>query len=396
MPGFDPGGSWLAVAHQDSVAFWAIAQPWPRILAGQGEAVKRLRFTSDSRRLLSCARENLSVWPLDPAVAPARTRLSHGSCYGLASTPDGRQVLWSALGLHLTPIEGPPTDRVLEQESRDKQEARDNVMACTAVDASGRWGATASFYTSPSLRKKIRIWDLVTGRAVREWAQAPEGEPDDGLRWLAGEAAFLADGRLIVGQAGGVRLLDPRTGASEWLWRLPPTDVGGIAVSADGRHAVAVRQPQAVAGKFDLAGEIVVLDLGKGSPRSIASHGSKFASLALDTSGSVLVTGGLDGAVRVGPSDGREPHLLCCHAGRVDVLAVSPDGKWIASASGGEIRLWPMPDLSKPPLHSLPYDELMARLRALTNLQVVEDEASATGYKLEIGPFPGWKDVPAW
>jgi hypothetical protein len=34
--------------------------------------------------------------------------------------------------------------------------------------------------------------------------------------------------------------------------------------------------------------------------------------------------------------------------------------------------------------------------RALTNLQVVEDPASPTGYKLGIGPFPGWKDVPNW
>jgi hypothetical protein len=41
-------------------------------------------------------------------------------------------------------------------------------------------------------------------------------------------------------------------------------------------------------------------------------------------------------------------------------------------------------------------EELMAKLRALTNLQVVADPAAATGYKLEIGPFPGWKDVPTW
>jgi WD40 repeat protein len=325
-------------------------------------------------------------------VAPARTRLSHEEgCGGLALTPDGRQVLWSAVRVHLTPVEGPPTaDLVLEQGSRD------DLMPCTAVDASGRWGATASLYTSRSLKKKIRIWDLVTGRTVREWAQAPEGEPDDGLRWLAGEVAFLADGRLIVGQAGGVRLLDPRTGASEWLWKVPPADAAVVVVSPDARRAAMVRQPQAVAGKFDLVGEIVVLDLGNGGRRSIGSHGSKFASLALDASGSVLVTGAPDGAVRVGPSDGREPHLLCCHAARVDAVAVSPDGKWIASGSGPEIRLWPMPDLSKPPLHTLPYDELMAKLRSLTNLEVVEDKAAATGYKIEIGPFPGWKDVPTW
>jgi hypothetical protein len=65
----------------------------------------------------------------------------------------------------------------------------------------------------------------------------------------------------------------------------------------------------------------------------------------------------------------------------------------VASASGGEIRLWPMP---KPPPNTLPYAELMAKLQALTNLQVVEDRASATGSKLQVGPFPGWKDVPTW
>jgi hypothetical protein len=38
----------------------------------------------------------------------------------------------------------------------------------------------------------------------------------------------------------------------------------------------------------------------------------------------------------------------------------------------------------------------MTTLRALTNLQVVADPASPTGYRLDIGPFPGWKDMPTW
>jgi len=49
-----------------------------------------------------------------------------------------------------------------------------------------------------------------------------------------------------------------------------------------------------------------------------------------------------------------------------------------------------------PPLHTLPYDALLTRLRALTNLRVVPDPASATGYKLEPGPFPGWANAPEW
>jgi len=57
--------------------------------------------------------------------------------------------------------------------------------------------------------------------------------------------------------------------------------------------------------------------------------------------------------------------------------------------SGGTIRLWPMPDLSKPPLHTLPRQELIAKLKSLTNLRVVRDEESPTGWKLTHDPFPG-------
>jgi WD40 repeat protein len=70
---------------------------------------------------------------------------------------------------------------------------------------------------------------------------------------------------------------------------------------------------------------------------------------------------------------------------------------WIASGSeDGTIRLWPMPDLSKPPLHTLPHNALLAKLKSLTNVRAVRDPSSHTGWKLEMGSFPGWKDVPTW
>ena len=55
-----------------------------------------------------------------------------------------------------------------------------------------------------------------------------------------------------------------------------------------------------------------------------------------------------------------------------------------------------MPDLSKPPLHTLPKGELLARLRSLTNLRAVRDPQSPTGWTIELGPFPGWKNLPSW
>jgi hypothetical protein len=49
-------------------------------------------------------------------------------------------------------------------------------------------------------------------------------------------------------------------------------------------------------------------------------------------------------------------------------------------------------DFSKPPLHTLPHDELIAKLKTLTNLRVIRDEDSATGWKLTHDPFPGLGD----
>lgn len=131
-------------------------------------------------------------------------------------------------------------------------------------------------------------------------------------------------------------------------------------------------------------------DLEAGTSREIASHGNRISVVALDPTGTITVTGGFDGVVRVGPVTGEEPHLLYGHTLEVSSVAVSPDGKWIASASqDGTIRLWPMPE--GPPFYTLPYDEILERIRGLTNLRVVPDAGSATGYKVEIGPFPGWK-----
>lgn len=55
-----------------------------------------------------------------------------------------------------------------------------------------------------------------------------------------------------------------------------------------------------------------------------------------------------------------------------------------------------MPDLSTPPLHTLPRDQLIAKLESLTNLRVERDDDSPTGWTIEVGPFPGWETLPTW
>jgi WD40 repeat protein len=119
-------------------------------------------------------------------------------------------------------------------------------------------------------------------------------------------------------------------------------------------------------------------------------------SLAIDRSGNVAVTGDDTGVVRVGRLSG-EPHLLLGHEGPVVGVALSSDLRWVASAGEDDtLRLWPMPDLDKPPLHTLPHDQLVAKLKSLTNFRAVRDPEAPNGWKIELGPFPGWKEVPEW
>jgi WD40 repeat protein len=140
----------------------------------------------------------------------------------------------------------------------------------------------------------------------------------------------------------------------------------------------------------------MVLDLETGATTPLTSHGDRVTAVAMDAAGRIAVTGDEQGIIRVGPITGEEPHLLLGSTEDIVDLAVDPKGRWIASTSGTEVRLWPMPDLSKPPLHTLPREELIAKLKTLTNLRVVRDPESSTGWTLTHDPFPGWETVPTW
>jgi WD40 repeat protein len=59
-----------------------------------------------------------------------------------------------------------------------------------------------------------------------------------------------------------------------------------------------------------------------------------WSRFALDPTATIAVTGSDDGTVRAGPVTGEEPHLFYGHKGTVYAVAVSPDGRWIAS--GGQ------------------------------------------------------------
>ena len=143
-------------------------------------------------------------------------------------------------------------------------------------------------------------------------------------------------------------------------------------------------------------GTASVYDLRERRSWPLTTHGNQVTLMAWDPSGARIVTGSREGIVRVGPVTGEEPHLLIGHEGPVWGVRVDPTGRLVASTSeDGTVRIWPMPE--GRPLHTLPRDAFLEKLRSLTNVRIVADASAPTGYRATFLPFQGWgREPPTW
>jgi WD40 repeat protein len=284
------------------------------------------------------------------------------------------------------PLDGSP-GRKLDEYSKD------TLLLGAAVSPTGRHVATAFHYGKGP--KTLRVWDVETGK-VRLYelpVPAPQGSLPSPLTGYEGgvvSLAFLDDSTLFTGGDGGIRRWNLDTGTNELILPAPGRRCF-LSMSSDRNELLFCKGGQPVS--------CGVVNLSTGAARSLEAFSNVSSSLKVNVTsqGSAFALLGGDGSVRVGLRSGGEPHLLLGHAGMPDRVAISPDLRWVASTGeDNTLRLWPMPDLSKPPLQTLSHGELVAKLRSLTNLRAVRDPASATGWKIDLGPFPGWAKIAEW
>ena len=399
---FSADGSWLAVGLGGGGTLWNMAGPRSTVVGRHESPVAGAAFTPDGDLLSSWWEDGLRLQPLSPAAGEGARELwsrPGATPVILAVDPGGRFVVVGVAyqgEIVFVPLDGsPPSIRDLTTLDGIPDSGS---AGSGSLDPGGRFLAlSVASYTQSNLNA-IRILDLATGEE-RILDTHPEGsdrcaEPGSENSGFA-VPVWLRDGRLVSDGDGGLRVWDLATGTSRLLRpcrKIPASNIGMLATPDSGTilrlDMAEVAEPSS---------SLSVFELNSGTTREITSHGDRVSSFALDPSGTGLVTGGYDGVVRVGSLNGEEPHLLFGHTAQVWSVAVSPDGRWITSGSNdGTVRLWPMPDLSTPPLHTLPHDELLAKLRSLTNLRAVRDPSSDTGWTIELGPFPGWATVPTW
>ncbi len=359
---FDPAGRWLATASYDSIALWPIDRRYPRQLIGNEMDVRDVAFLPGGQWIASVGRDStLRLLPLTAAAGDSSRVFAVGGgrmLTKLAVDPSGERFLIGGENgeVWLVPVDGQP-NQVFESLG--------NTILSVAL------GTDLAAAATPG---EIRIWDLETGEILS-------------LEGGAFQMIITPDRRLIAAGLNSIKIWDPSDGSFETF----SEGEGSLDLSSDGRLLLA--------GGHGENGESVLFDLVSGTSSQLDSHGPSGAPEFVGPSGEIAATwpdkGGFlqIGAVSSGPI-----HLLVSQeASAAESYIVSPDGEWIATWGGGStISLWPVPDVSQPALHTLPYEELLAKLRALTNLRVVPNPESDTGWGWGLDPFPGWEEVPTW
>jgi WD40 repeat protein len=352
---FSPDGRMLASASWDSVKLWDVASGRELRTIG-GQSVRSVAFSPDGRMLASGSDDKtVKLWDV-ASGRELRTLIGHSDAVNsVAFSPDGSTLasgsadktvrLWdvaSGRELRTAPtghsgaisfVAFSPDGRILASGGVDGTISLCNVARCRELRIlSGHTEAVASMAFSPdgstlasgSADKTVKLWDVNSGAELRTLTGYSSGHIS---------VAFSPGGRILASGSNNdatVKLLDLTSGRE-----LPDIENSAYSLAFSHDSILAL-------GGF---GRIILWDAANGRHlRTLSGNSAWVYSVAISPDGRILASGRRDNTVVLWDVvSGHELRTLHGHSADAVSMSVmfSPDGRILASSSNdATTTLW--------------------------------------------------------
>jgi RNA polymerase sigma factor (sigma-70 family) len=329
-----------------------------------GGAITDLAVSPDGKAVMSGGGDGtLRVWDLATGKERHRLPVGYRGTYSFAFNDRSVPLMAKCTGRTVSLV-----DVSTGKELRTFRGHREDVRSVYLAPG-GKLLASSSDLPAD---QTIRLWDVNTGKELATLPNDNDKDDDDlgNLRCLA----FSSDGRLFAVSSlwSAIRIWDVKSGKRLRAvhsgdvrgWHLGNRGFAALAFSPDGKVLAS--------GDNDKTVRWWQIDTGK----EIGRLSMQAESLAFAPDGKSIATGAGDGTVRLWAlSSRKELRRLRAHCGPVSVLAFSRDGKVLATGGGGmddeqrtharyhaidrTIRLWDVRTGAELPESATPHGEVV-------------------------------------